>query len=173
MHDPQSIGSSAVKALVKLRFTSRAGRTVAVIRSMELTQKKTTKSFKQLDGVIKMNDPKTGERVSIPHKCGELDRQVPMMLGVSKAILDHVLFCHQEDSSWPLMEGAVLKKRFDEIFDSTKYTKALKMFRDTEKEYLMKAKDLKAETSSLASHRHAATGFKQVRSHSCIAFLIL
>ena len=44
--------------------------------------------------------------------------------GVSRAVLESVIFCHQEDSSWPLQEGAVLKKRFDDIFDSARYTKA-------------------------------------------------
>lgn len=159
MHDPKSIGSSNVKAVVKLRFTSRAGRPIVVVRSMELVQKKTTQTFRQLDGVLRMNDPTTNERVSVPHKCSELDKQVPMTLGVSKAILEHVLFCHQEDSSWPLMEGAVLKKRFDDIFDSTKYSKALKAFRESEKTFTNRAKDLKAECASLASHRHAAQGF--------------
>lgn len=53
----------------------------------------------------------------------ELDRQVPQLLGVSKAILENVVFCHQEESSWPLQEGAVLKKKFDDIFDSARYTK--------------------------------------------------
>ena len=66
--------------------------------------------------------------MSLSHKCTELDRQIPQLLGVSKAILEHVVFCHQEDSSWPLMEGAVLKKRFDDIFDSTRYVKALMKF---------------------------------------------
>lgn len=49
-----------------------------------------------------------------------------MLLGVSKAILENVVFCHQEESSWPLQEGAVLKKKFDDIFDSTRYSKVRK-----------------------------------------------
>lgn len=85
---------------------------------MELTQNKTTLSFKQLDGVIRTAHPETGERVSLSHKCSELDSQLPAMLGISKAILDSVLFCHQEEANWPLQEGAVLKKKFDDIFDS-------------------------------------------------------
>jgi DNA repair protein RAD50 len=32
------------------------------------------------------------------------------------------------------MEGAVLKKRFDDLFDSSRYTKALDVFRAQEKE---------------------------------------
>lgn len=45
-------------------------------------------------------------------------------MGVSKAILENVIFVHQEDSNWPLAEGQVLKKKFDDIFAATKYTKA-------------------------------------------------
>ena len=36
---------------------------------------------------------------------------------------------HQEESSWPLQEGAVLKKKFDDIFESARYTKALEVRR--------------------------------------------
>lgn len=47
-----------------------------------------------------------------------------MALGVSKPILNYVIFCHQEDSTWPLEDGKKLKERFDQIFDSDKYNKA-------------------------------------------------
>lgn len=134
---------------------------MVVIRSMELTQKKTTLSFKQLDGALRTLNPETGKIVSLSHKCTELDKQLPQLLGVSKPILEHVLFCHQEDASWPLMEGAVLKKRFDDIFDSTRYTKAIDVFRKTEKELNMKVKDLKADLAGLSSHRHAAQNFQR------------
>jgi DNA repair protein RAD50 len=43
------------------------------------------------------------------------------LLGVSKAVLANVIFCHQEDSNWPLAEGKALKQRFDEIFAATRY----------------------------------------------------
>lgn len=36
------------------------------------------------------------------------------------AILESVIFCHQEESNWPLQEGATLKKKFDDIFESTR-----------------------------------------------------
>ena len=50
---------------------------------------------------------------------------IPERLGVSPAILDAVIFCHQDESLWPLSEPAALKKRFDEIFEAQKYTKAI------------------------------------------------
>ena len=133
---------------------------MVVVRAMEVNQKKTTMSFKQLDGTLRSQD-RDGNRVSMGHKCSELDRQLPLLLGVSKAILDHVVFCHQEDSSWPLQEGAVLKKRFDDIFDSTRYSKALKVYADLKKQYASEAKDLKVDQASISSHRHAAKGFRQ------------
>ncbi len=40
-----------------------------------------------------------------------------------QAVLENVIFVHQEDSNWPLAEGQVLKKKFDDIFAATKYTK--------------------------------------------------
>lgn len=71
------------------------------------------------------------------------------------------MFCHQEDSSWPLQEGAVLKKRFDDIFDSTRYAKALEAIKAEKKNYASIAKDLKAELEGLKSHKFAATGFRE------------
>jgi DNA repair exonuclease SbcCD ATPase subunit len=59
---------------------------------------------------------------------------MPELLGIAAPILDNVVFCHQEESAWPLQEGATLKKKFDDIFDSTRYTKALEAITKTKKE---------------------------------------
>jgi hypothetical protein len=32
---------------------------------------------------------------------------VPQLMGVSKAVLENVIFVHQEESNWPLAEGQV------------------------------------------------------------------
>ena len=53
---------------------------MVVVRSMQLTQKKTTATFKQLDGVIRATKP-DGSKTSYTHKCGELDKTVPIMIG--------------------------------------------------------------------------------------------
>jgi DNA repair protein RAD50 len=158
--------TTQVKAQVKLRFTSSNSQTMVVVRSMEVTQKKTQATFKQLDGALRTFDTMTGERVTLSHKCSELDKQIPTLLGVSKPILDHVLFCHQEDSSWPLAEASVLKKRFDEIFDSSRYTKAIGIFRQLEKDFTAQVKELMAEKAGLTSHQHAAHGFRKELSEA-------
>lgn len=66
-----------------------------------------------------------GQEVSINQNCAEMDRQVPMLMGVSKAIMENVIFCHQDEALWPFSDQANLKKIFDEIFDTAKYTKIL------------------------------------------------
>ena len=68
---------------------------------------------------------KDGERTAISSRVAELDQIMPQYLGVSKAILDSVIFCHQDESLWPMSEPSVLKKKFDEIFEAMKYTKAI------------------------------------------------
>ena len=66
-------------------------------------------------------------------------------MGVSNAILENVIFCHQEESLWPFSDQANLKKIFDEIFDTTKYTKALTEMRTVAKKYSKYAKEFKLE----------------------------
>ena len=74
-----------------------------------------------------------------------MDRQVPMLMGVSAAILENVIFCHQDESLWPFSDQANLKKIFDEVFDTTKYTKALNELRQVQKKYSKYAKEFKHE----------------------------
>ena len=60
--------------------------------------------------------------------------QMVTALGVSKSVLENVIFCHQEDSCWPLSEGKALKDKFDAIFASTRYTKVLETIRKLKQE---------------------------------------
>ena len=114
---------------------------MVVTRSLQLTVKKTTRQQKTLEGQLLMI--KDGERTSISSRVAELDQIMPQYLGVSKAILDSVIFCHQDESLWPMSEPLVLKKKFDEIFEALKYTKAIdniKQLRKKQNEELGKYK---------------------------------
>jgi DNA repair protein RAD50 len=124
VNDPQMYGKPEVKASIKLKFRNRKNEAMVCTRSLALTQKKAKLEFRALDGAIKTTDA-SGNRVSTSHKCTDLDNQIPLLLGVSKSVLENVIFCHQEDSSWPLQDPKELKKRFDDIFESSRYTKAL------------------------------------------------
>ncbi|KAJ5168190.1 uncharacterized protein N7482_003784 [Penicillium canariense] len=123
IHDPKLCGEKEVLAQVKLSFNGTSGAKMVATRSLQLTVKKTTRQQKTLEGQLVM--VKNGERASISSRVAELDQIMPQYLGVSRAVLDSVIFCHQDESLWPMSEPSVLKKRFDEIFEAMKYTKAI------------------------------------------------
>ncbi|KAJ1931533.1 DNA repair protein rad50, partial [Linderina pennispora] len=125
IHDPKLAGENEVKAQVKLRFYNVTQRSMTCVRSMLLTQKKVTVSQRTLEGALSFDATPTEDKVSISSRCADLDAMMPAQMGVSKAVLENVIFCHQEESNWPLSEPSVLKKKFDEIFAATRYTKAL------------------------------------------------
>lgn len=139
IHDPKLCGEKEVLAQVKLQFRSINDRQHVATRSLQLTAKKTTRSQKTLDcSLVVVNN---GERTTTSTRVAQLDEMIPERLGVSPAILDAVIFCHQEESMWPLSEPAALKKRFDEIFEAQKYTKVienLKILRKKQVEQLGK-----------------------------------
>lgn len=141
IHDPKLCGEKEVLAQVKLSFKSTTGAKMVATRSLQLTVKKTIRTQKTLEGQLLM--VKDGERTAISSRVAELDQILPQYLGVSKAILEFVIFCHQDDSLWPMSEPGVLKKRFDEIFEALKYTKAIdniKILRKKQNEELAKYK---------------------------------
>ncbi len=92
-----------------------------------------------------------------------------------QAILENVIFVHQDDSNWcafpaacvpltaraltarrvrrPLAEGAVLKKKFDDIFAATKYTKALETIRKLKTD---QAQGIRVRRGAAAAARVAA-----------------
>ncbi|EFJ41705.1 hypothetical protein VOLCADRAFT_32846, partial [Volvox carteri f. nagariensis] len=121
VHDPKVAGETEVKAQIKLSFKTATGQPIYVTRSFQLTQKKTALQFKSLDAVLSCRNRNTGQRESVTYRCADLDRMVPTLMGVSKAVLENVIFVHQEESNWPLAEGKVLKEKFDDIFAATKY----------------------------------------------------
>lgn len=72
-------------------------------------------------------------------RCGDVNDILLTHMGVSKAILNYVIFCHQEESTWPIEDGKKLKDRFDEIFDTSAFNKAM----DTSTKFI---KDLQSES---------------------------
>jgi len=137
----QLCGEKEVLAQVKLSFKGTSGAKMVATRSLQLTVKKLTRTQKTLEGQLLMI--KDGERIAVSSRVAELDQIMPQYLGVSKAVLDNVIFCHQDESLWPMSEPSVLKKKFDEIFEALKYTKAIdniKVLRKKQNEELGKFK---------------------------------
>ena len=116
--------------------------------------------------MIQTLDEKTGERVSVSRKCADINATVPDMMGVSKAILENVVFVHQEDSNWPLGEAATLKKKFDEIFSATKYTKALEHISKLKKEHTQKIKEFRLIKEKLKVQKDHAVKLRARREEN-------
>ncbi|KAG9235443.1 putative DNA repair protein RAD50 [Amylocarpus encephaloides] len=123
VHEPKLSGEKEVLAQVKLQFKDSKGSKLVITRSLQLTVKKATRASKTLDCNLMMI--RDGERTNLSKRVAEMDAIIPKYLGVSNAILETVIFCHQDESLWPMSEPLVLKKKFDEIFEALKYTKAI------------------------------------------------
>ena len=109
---------------------------------MEASQKAKNVTVKTLDSTMSQRkhweEPKSAKNIS--SKCADINSDMLSALGVSKPILNYVIFCHQEDSNWPLDVGSKVKERFDEIFNSVKYKNCLKMVKDVRKKEMDEAK---------------------------------
>ncbi|KAJ3081194.1 DNA repair protein rad50, partial [Quaeritorhiza haematococci] len=155
IHDPKLAHAGEVHAQVKLRFRNVNRQEMVCTRTMSLTQKKTTVSQKTMESILLIRD-QHGQISSVSKKCSEMDAEIPVQLGVSKAILENVIFCHQEDSHWPLSEPSVLKKKFDEIFAATRYTKALDTIKALRKDQLQQLKMEQNEEKHLKQNKEKA-----------------
>jgi len=148
VHDPQLSDVVLVKGQIRLLLNDLNRQNHLVIRSFQVTQKKDKREFKALDSSIAHKDEK-GQNVSVSKKCVDFDKTVPRLMGVSKAVLENVIFCHQEEANWPLSESRILKEKFDEIFSATRYTKALDHIRKLKQEKVKESKELEAEVRVL------------------------
>uniref|UniRef100_A0A8U8BMM5 Uncharacterized protein n=1 Tax=Geospiza parvula TaxID=87175 RepID=A0A8U8BMM5_GEOPR len=149
-----------VRAQIRLQFRDVNGEVMAVQRSMVCTQKSKEPEFKTLESVITRT--KHGEKVSLSSKCAEIDREMINALGVSKAVLNNVIFCHQEESNWPLSEGKALKQKFDEIFSATRYIKALEALRQVRLKQSLKVKECQTELKYLKQNKEKA---QEIQDH--------
>ncbi|KAI1234053.1 hypothetical protein IHE44_0003763 [Lamprotornis superbus] len=160
VHDPKVANETDVRAQIRLQFRDVNGELIAVQRSMVCTQKGKTPEFKTLESVITRT--KHGEKVSLSSKCAEIDREMISALGVSKSVLNNVIFCHQEESNWPLSEGKALKQKFDEIFSATRYIKALEALRQVRLKQSLKVKECQTELKYLKQNKEKA---QEIQDH--------
>ncbi|GAC72691.1 DNA repair protein RAD50 [Moesziomyces antarcticus T-34] len=168
VHDPQMATSNEVKAQVRLRFYAANKVRMNCVRNLQVSRKKGGGlTMKTLEGLLQIadDDAKTGKRGTLSTKCSELDEEIPRLLGVSRSILENVIFCHQEDSNWPLAEPASLKKKFDDIFEATRYTKALDNIKSLRKDRTNQLKVDKAALEGLKVDKDRADTIKSKLTH--------
>lgn len=163
VNDPSIAARNTVNAQVKLAFQNANGKSMICTRTMQLTKKRgkgvTANTFKTLEGQLAVMDG--GHKATISTKNAELDSQIPIYLGASRAILDYVIFCHQDDSLWPLSEASVLKKRFDDIFEALKFTRVLESLNSIKKDM---ATDIKLIEQNVQHLRVDKTRANKIRA---------
>eukprot|EP01125_Pyxidicula_operculata_P015436 TRINITY_DN523_c1_g1_i2.p1 TRINITY_DN523_c1_g1~~TRINITY_DN523_c1_g1_i2.p1 ORF type:complete len:1267 (-),score=327.47 TRINITY_DN523_c1_g1_i2:1792-5592(-) len=140
IHDTKIAGEKEVKAQIKLKFKTVNNKVIVCTRSMQLVQKATKQEWKTIESALQTLDS-TQNVVSQSYRCAELDKEIPELMGVSKPILQGVIFVHQEEANWPLGDSKGLKERFDSIFASTRYSKALEAIQKQRKELAQQLKE--------------------------------
>ncbi|KAK0423766.1 hypothetical protein QR680_008318 [Steinernema hermaphroditum] len=143
IHSNTIANKKRVDGSIMLTFRDSKGQEVTATKRMYATtsarSKKGEPTTRSDEFTLSYKDA-LGETHSISSKVVDFNREMINRLGVPKAILDYVLFCHQEESNWPLSEPKALKLRFDAIFEVTKYTRALQNIKKMIKEYEDKIK---------------------------------
>ncbi|EPS72319.1 hypothetical protein M569_02430, partial [Genlisea aurea] len=156
IHDPKVAGETETKGQIKLRFKTASKKDVVCIRSFQLTQKASKMEYKAIESVLQTINPQTGEKVCLSYRCADLDREIPALMGVSKAVLENVIFVHQDEANWPLQDPSTLKKKFDDIFSATRYTKALEVIKKLHKDQALEIKSYKLKLEHLQTLKDAA-----------------
>ncbi|EJD75407.1 Rad50 family protein [Loa loa] len=141
IHDMRLADRSRVDASVKLKFRDVRGRSCVVTRRIMQSKGAKVKHSTSEGKITNKSEESTiaiekepGEWKSLSSKVVDCRKEILNLLGLPTAILEYVVFCHQEESSWPLDEPKKLKERFDEIFQVTGYVKAMEILRKELKE---------------------------------------
>ncbi|XP_018394669.1 PREDICTED: DNA repair protein RAD50 [Cyphomyrmex costatus] len=144
IHDPMLATTGLVRGVVKAEVIDNMGTSYVVSRTIE-SSKGEKKKFKTLDSTVTITSKDKKQKASITNKCANVDAEIGIALGVSRSILNFVIFCHQDELNWPFDQGKMLKERFDEIFDSARFNKALETISKLQKELQSDIKTLSAE----------------------------
>ncbi|KAH8376220.1 hypothetical protein KR200_003386 [Drosophila serrata] len=154
VHDPKIFGLSESLAQIKMQVRDKRGAQVSICRTMKVSNKRGKATFETLDSTINFltgaGQSKRDNQDSLSGRTADIDLAISDFMGVSKAIINNVLLCHQEDSSWPLDEAKKLKEKFDAIFGITEYNKALDKIIKMRKEAMDELKVMEANMKHVA-----------------------
>lgn len=155
-----------MKASIKLAMHDYRRQQCLVSRVFQLTPEG---RFEQLQNTLVLRPPGVADPMQVPLRFNEINAYVPELMGASLSVLESVIFCHQEDSNWPLTDAASLKARFDEIFAASRYTKALDQLKKArldmrqKTELLRKDVDAAGERVRRVQERRTELADKQAR----------
>ncbi|KAL6740979.1 hypothetical protein Aduo_014278 [Ancylostoma duodenale] len=136
VHSLEASNKPRVDGMVKLQFKDCKGRVCVATKRVNATMKKGGKLQCKSDEFNIQVTTADGQVNSLSSKVADFQKEIVNLLGVPAAILDNVIFCHQEESQWPLSEPKELKQRFDRIFQLTRFVKALEVMKKMKKDYV-------------------------------------
>ncbi|KAK6754207.1 hypothetical protein RB195_013294 [Necator americanus] len=135
VHSVEASSKPRVDGLVKLQFEDCKGRTCVATKRVNAALTKGGKLQCKSDEFNIQVTAADGQIKSLSSKVADFQKEIVNLLGVPAAILDNVIFCHQEESVWPLSEPKELKLRFDRIFQLTRFVKALEVMKKMKRDY--------------------------------------
>lgn len=142
--DPKILNKCETRAAIKLKFYACNQKPILAMRGFQLTSTSKKSEFRKIEQSLKCKS-ETGEDIIVNHNCAEIDKQITELLGVSKAVLENVIFCHQESSLWPFGDNSTLKEIFDELFDTSKFSRLTENVTQLSKDYEKKKREQKVE----------------------------
>ncbi|KJH49293.1 hypothetical protein DICVIV_04557 [Dictyocaulus viviparus] len=135
VHSLEASQKPRVDGMVKLQFSDCKGRMCVATKRVNATLSKVGKLQCKSDEFNIQITANDGQVSSLSSKVADFQKEVVNLLGVPAAILDNVIFCHQEESDWPLSEPKELKVKFDRIFQLSRFVKALEVMKKMKKDY--------------------------------------
>ncbi|UVC54597.1 DNA repair protein Rad50 [Theileria orientalis] len=127
---------SEVKSSIRMTFSSHNNETISASRSYSISNDKYDPkklTFKATDSTLDITSA-DGNLRTLSLKSTQMDTTVPSYMGMSRALLDNVIFCHQDENNWPLEDASKIKARFDDLLETAGFTKALQSISKARKE---------------------------------------
>eukprot|EP01050_Picozoa_sp_SAG11_P031837 SAG11_NODE_10067_length_859_cov_1.118421_2_plen_93_part_01 len=89
-----------------MRFETAEGKMVESSRNFKLEYKgkdSTKATYSMHNTTLTTLDRQSGDKRAIsPGTADKINAKIPELMRISKAILENVIFVHQEDANWPL-----------------------------------------------------------------------
>ncbi|KAJ1373849.1 hypothetical protein KIN20_036376 [Parelaphostrongylus tenuis] len=104
VHSLEVSRKARVDGMIKLQFTDCKGRLCVATKRVNATMSKVGKLQCKSDEFNIQITTSDGQVRSLSSKVADFQKEIINLIGVPAAILDNVIFCHQEESDWPLSE---------------------------------------------------------------------